>query len=125
MQASNNLLVIFEETSGNPWKISLRVHSTLTICARVWETDYPPLSTWSHPDFVYRKNLIDEVAPEMHLRCDEGHVISAITFASYGTPSGSCRKFSRGKCHAASSLSVVTEVFVHIIWFSFVFCLFF
>ncbi|CAL9067570.1 beta-galactosidase 15 isoform X1 [Musa acuminata AAA Group] len=109
LQASNNLLVIFEETSGNPWKISLRVHSTLTICARVWETDYPPLSTWSHPDFVYRKNLIDEVAPEMHLRCDEGHVISAITFASYGTPSGSCRKFSRGKCHAASSLSVVTE----------------
>ncbi|WOK97445.1 beta-galactosidase 15 isoform X1 [Canna indica] len=109
LQASNNLLVIFEETGGNPLLISLKVHSTETICAKVSETDYPPLSTWTHPKFVNNKNLIDSAAPEMQLRCDEGHIISDITFASYGTPTGSCQTFSLGTCHAPSSLSVVTE----------------
>ncbi|KAJ6678243.1 hypothetical protein OIU85_008798 [Salix viminalis] len=33
-------------------------------------------------------------------------------FASYGTPKGSCQKFSRGNCHASSSSSVVTELFL-------------
>ncbi|XP_047259105.1 beta-galactosidase 9-like [Capsicum annuum] len=45
----------------------------------------------------------------MHLQCDEGHTISSIEFASYGDPNGSCQTFSQGKCHAANSLSVVSQ----------------
>jgi len=38
--------------------------------------------------------------------CPSG-VITDITFASYGTPTGSCGNFAIGECHASSSLSVV------------------
>lgn len=110
LQDFDNLLVLFEETGGDPLKISLKTHSTKTICAEVAENHYPPLSAWSHPDVINGIISINKVAPEVHLRCDEGHVISSITFASYGTPNGSCQKFSRGNCHAPSSLSVVTKV---------------
>ncbi|XP_042390157.1 beta-galactosidase 15 [Zingiber officinale] len=109
LQASNNLLVIFEETGGNPLFISLKVHSTETICGQVSENDYPPLSAWFNPNLINNKNTIDNVAPEMRLKCDNNYIISDITFASYGTPAGSCQSFSLGKCHSESSLSVVTE----------------
>lgn len=109
LQPSNNLLVIFEETGGNPLKISLMVHSTKTICGEVSETHYPPLSAWSHPDFINGKISVNEVAPQMHLQCDDGHMISAVKFASYGTPNGNCQNYSLGKCHASTSLSLVTQ----------------
>ncbi|XP_020247080.1 beta-galactosidase 15 isoform X3 [Asparagus officinalis] len=109
LQPSNNLLVLFDETGGNPLKISLKVHSTKTVCAKMSEHYYPPLSAWSIPDSAGGKVLLNKTSPEMHLRCDEGKKISAITFASYGTPSGSCRGFSIGKCHAQSSLSVASK----------------
>ncbi|XP_038989755.1 beta-galactosidase 15 isoform X2 [Phoenix dactylifera] len=109
LQPSNNLLVIFEETGGNPLNISLSVHSTKTICGKVSETHYPPLSTWYHPDFINGKISINEVAPQMHLQCDDGHMISAVKFASYGTPHGSCQNYSLGKCHASTSLSLVMK----------------
>lgn len=118
LQPSNNLLVLFEETSGNPLKISLKVHSTKTVCAVVSEDYYPPLSAWSTRDLASGKLSVNKIAPEVHLRCDDGQKISAITFASYGNPSGSCGDFSTGKCHALSSMSVVSTVLTNI-WFLF------
>jgi len=102
--------VLFDEVGGNPLKISLKVHSTKTICAEVFEDHYPPLSAWSSPDVSNGKMSISEIAPEVQLRCDGGQKISAVTFASYGNPTGSCLGFSIGKCHAQSSLSIVSEV---------------
>ncbi|PIA35985.1 hypothetical protein AQUCO_03400110v1 [Aquilegia coerulea] len=107
--ASDNLLVIFEEIGGNPLEISVKLHYTRTICSSVSETDYPPLHLWSHPDFIHGNLSISDRAPEMQLQCDYGHTISDIAFASYGTPQGSCQKFSRGHCHAPSSLSVISK----------------
>lgn len=108
LQESDNLLVLFEEIGGNPSQISLEVHYTKTICSRISENYYPPLSAWSrHANGLVSVNT---VAPELHLQCDDGHVISKITFASYGTPSGGCENFSKGKCHASSTLDLVTEV---------------
>lgn len=46
----------------------------------------------------------------MHLQCDDGHTISSIEFASYGTPQGSCQMFSQGQCHAPNSLALVSKV---------------
>ena len=40
--------------------------------------------------------------------CPTGTTIGAITFASYGTPGGSCGSFTTGSCQAASSSSVVS-----------------
>ncbi|KAF5941912.1 hypothetical protein HYC85_019554 [Camellia sinensis] len=109
LQTSNNLLVLFEETGGNPFQISIQSHSTDTICAQVSESHHPPLRMWSHPDFVNGKISATELIPEMNLQCDDGYTISSIEFASYGTPGGSCQKFSRGNCHSPNSLSVVSQ----------------
>lgn len=109
LQASNNLLVIFEETGGNPFEISIKSRSTVSICAQVSESHYPPLQWWSHPDVASGKISIGDLTPELHLQCDDGHQISSIEFASYGTPAGSCQSFSTGNCHAPNSLSMVSQ----------------
>ena len=44
------------------------------------------------------------------LSAPAGTVISGITFASYGTPNGSCGSFTIGGCHAANSVSIVSAL---------------
>lgn len=103
--------MLFEETGGNPFKISVKTVTAGILCGQVSESHYPPLRKWSTPDFMNGTISMKSVAaPEMHLHCEEGNVISSIEFASYGTPRGSCEKFSTGKCHASTSLSIVSEV---------------
>ncbi|XP_028551110.1 beta-galactosidase 9 isoform X1 [Dendrobium catenatum] len=109
LQASSNLLVIFEETGGDPLEIKLKKHATVTICSQVSETHYPPLSSWHHPERYTGNISFDKSQPEMHLHCDDGYAISSITFASFGTPHGSCQYFSKGKCHAQNSSFVISE----------------
>ena len=50
----------------------------------------------------------------LSLTCPTGRTIGAITFASYGTPNGTCggNDFTTGSCHAASSVSVMTTACV-------------
>ncbi|CAA7400596.1 unnamed protein product [Spirodela intermedia] len=109
LKPSSNLLVIFEETGGDPLKIQLKLHATGTICSKVSETSHPPLTIWSSSDVTSGKTSIADVAPELHLHCDDGQMISRVTFASFGNPTGSCQHFSLGKCHAQSSLSIVSK----------------
>ncbi|KAK9081260.1 hypothetical protein Syun_030623 [Stephania yunnanensis] len=90
LKSSDNLLVIFEETGGNPLGISVNLHYTRTICGSVSESDYPPLHRWTRQSSIHGRTSISNTTPEMQLRCDDGHVISDIVFASYGTPLGSC-----------------------------------
>ncbi|KAH6832659.1 beta galactosidase 9 [Perilla frutescens var. hirtella] len=111
-QASNNLLVIFEETLKSPFEISIKSHFTETLCAMVSEDHFPPLHAWSLPETRNGTIVLNNVAPEMYLHCDAGNTISSIKFASYGTPQGSCQKFSRGNCHAPISYSVLSQACV-------------
>ena len=37
------------------------------------------------------------------IACPDGMVIEDVEFASYGTPTGSCETFEKGKCHAEAS----------------------
>jgi hypothetical protein len=45
----------------------------------------------------------------MTLACPSGQTISAVGFASYGTPSGSCGAFTTNTCNASRSVSVVSS----------------
>uniref|UniRef100_A0A0E0J9N6 Beta-galactosidase n=1 Tax=Oryza nivara TaxID=4536 RepID=A0A0E0J9N6_ORYNI len=110
LKESDNLLVLFEETGGDPSLISLEAHYAKTVCSRISENYYPPLSAWSH--LSSGRASVNAATPELRLQCDDGHVISEITFASYGTPSGGCLNFSKGNCHALSTLDLVTEACV-------------
>ena len=42
--------------------------------------------------------------------CPASYLIQAITFASYGTPTGSCGSFVIGGCHSSTSVSVVSPL---------------
>ncbi|XP_024031423.1 beta-galactosidase 9 isoform X1 [Morus notabilis] len=107
---SDNLLVIFEETGGNPLDISIKLRATGIICAQVSESHYPPLHKWSLTRGSFDGRLsVNDLTPEMHLYCQDGYMISSIEFASYGTPMGGCQEFSIGKCHATNSSTVVSE----------------
>ncbi|KAE9602995.1 putative beta-galactosidase [Lupinus albus] len=109
LRESNNLLVILEETGGNPFRISTKLHSARVVCAQVSESHYPPLQNMANADFIAQQVSVNSMTPEMHLRCQDGQLISSITFASFGTPGGSCQNFSRGNCHAPSSMSIVSK----------------
>jgi hypothetical protein len=109
LQASKNLLVLFEETGGNPFDVTVKSVSTRTICSQVSETHNPPLGKWADLDVIKGKISINAIKPEMQLQCENGDVISSVEFASYGTPKGICQKFSQGNCHAPTSLSVVSK----------------
>lgn len=101
---------MFEETEKTPFEVSIKSRYTKTVCAQVSEDHYPPLDTWSHPGITIRKLNENDVSPVMNLNCEDGHTISSIEFASYGTPQGNCQKFSIGTCHATNSLAVVSQV---------------
>jgi hypothetical protein len=45
---------------------------------------------------------------QLSLACsDAGSVVSAVSFASYGTPAGACGSWAVGACNAANSTAVV------------------
>lgn len=106
LKPSRNLLVILEEIGGDASKVALVKRSVTTVCAKVSES-HP--SNWQHESIGQVEELNK---PKVSLDCTDGYSISAIKFASYGTPSGSCGNFQHGTCHAPSSLAVLEKVFV-------------
>lgn len=116
LQESNNLLVVFEESGGNPLEISADVRVTQTICAEVSQSHPPPIRVW--PDLINLTaggggyvNMYELTipSPEVHLQCDDGQEIVSITFASFGNPEGHCGRYVQGTCHADTSHSVVIQ----------------
>jgi hypothetical protein len=45
--------------------------------------------------------------------CSSGLIITAVDFASYGTPSGTCGAYNTSSCHAPSSYSIVANACVN------------
>ncbi|XBI69724.1 hypothetical protein VPH35_064368 [Triticum aestivum] len=106
LQPSRNLLVVFEELGGDTSKISLVKRSVSSVCADVSEF-HPSIKNW-------QTESSGEAKPELHrskvhLRCAPGQSISAIKFASFGTPSGTCGSFEQGECHSTKSQTVLEK----------------
>ncbi|XP_052620638.1 beta-galactosidase 9 [Lactuca sativa] len=103
LQPSDNLLVLFEETGGNPFEISVKTVSVKTVCGHMSEDYYPPVDMWAQPNYSNMK-------PVVQLQCEDGYKIESIEFASYGTPQGTCQAFSTGNCHATNSSAILSKV---------------
>nr|CAB3496981.1 unnamed protein product [Digitaria exilis] len=104
LQPTRNLLVVFEELGGDSSKIALVKRSVSSVCADVSE-DHPNIKKWQIESYGEREYHRAKV----HLRCAPGQSISAIKFASFGTPMGTCGSFQQGDCHSANSHTVVEK----------------
>ena len=47
-----------------------------------------------------------------YIHCNDGHSISHVLFASYGTPTGACGAYKMEECHAPKSQHTVSEMCV-------------
>ncbi|XP_057529254.1 beta-galactosidase 3-like [Amaranthus tricolor] len=106
LKPSRNLIVLFEEIGGDPTKISLVKRSMNTICAQVSETHR---TIKSFQVESYGDTVQEFYIPKVHLQCAPNQRISAITFASFGTPVGTCGSFEKGDCHASTSSAVLEK----------------
>uniref|UniRef100_A0A6N2NA79 beta-galactosidase n=1 Tax=Salix viminalis TaxID=40686 RepID=A0A6N2NA79_SALVM len=102
---SGNLLVIFEEKGGDPEKITFARRKTSSICSLIAE-DYPSADQKSSQEAGSKNS---NIKASVHLQCPQNGVISAVKFASFGTPTGKCGSYSVGECHDPNSISVVEK----------------
>ncbi|PON79885.1 Glycoside hydrolase [Trema orientale] len=103
---SGNILVIFEEKGGDPSKITFSRRKVTGLCALVAE-DHPSVGpeSWQKDGSGSNKDI-----PTVELKCPENTLISAVKFASFGTPTGNCGSYTRGDCHDPNSKSVIEKL---------------
>ncbi|KAG5035864.1 hypothetical protein JHK87_010774 [Glycine soja] len=102
---SGNILVLFEEKGGDPEKIKFVRRKVSGACALVAE-DYPFVGLLSQGEDKIQNN---KNVPFAHLTCPSNTRISAVKFASFGTPSGSCGSYLKGDCHDPNSSTIVEK----------------
>ncbi|KAJ7978317.1 Beta-galactosidase [Quillaja saponaria] len=105
LKPRQNLLVVFEEIGGDASKIVLVKRSFTSLYSEVSE-DHPSFKNW-HVTSNGKPEDADK--PKVSLHCPAGHSVSAIRFASFGTPSGKCGTFKHGTYHAPSSHTVLEK----------------
>ncbi|CAN1813980.1 Beta-galactosidase 3 [Linum perenne] len=106
LKPTRNLLVVFEELGGDPSTISLVKRSVTGVCAEVAEF-HPNLEKWQ----IESNGRAEEFhSPKARLHCNQGQSISAIKFASFGTPLGTCGSYQQGTCHASTSNKILEKV---------------
>ncbi|CAL9084947.1 unnamed protein product [Musa textilis] len=105
LQPTRNLLVVFEELGGDATEIALMKRSVSSVCADVSEW-HPTIKNWHIESYGEPEEYQN---PKVHLRCAPGQSISAIKFASYGTPLGTCGNFQQGACHSPNSHTILEE----------------
>ncbi|PNY07301.1 beta-galactosidase 8-like protein [Trifolium pratense] len=105
LKPDSNTLVLFEESGGDPTKISFATKQIESVCSHVSESHPPPVDTWNSDTDSVRK-----VGPVLSLECPyPNQVISSIKFASFGTPLGTCGNFNHGHCNSNRALSIVQK----------------
>lgn len=75
-------------------------------CSHVGE-DYPLIEHLSHNK---DENGNNKKKAKVHLKCPKNTHISAVKFASFGTPTGTCGSFGIGDCQDPNSAAVVEKV---------------
>ncbi|KAH6756075.1 beta-galactosidase 3 [Perilla frutescens var. hirtella] len=105
LKPTQNQLVLFEELGGDPTRITLVKRSLTSVCADVAEY-HPNIKNWQIESYGRPEEFHK---PKVHLHCAPGQSISAIKFASFGTPLGTCGNFQQGACHASTSYDILEK----------------
>ncbi|KAK4275719.1 hypothetical protein QN277_018755 [Acacia crassicarpa] len=87
LKDGDNTLVLLEEMGGNPSYVNFRTVSVGTACGNAYENNTLELSCQSRP-------------------------ISAIKFASFGDPQGTCGSFYKGTCESRNTLAIMEKACV-------------
>ncbi|CAI9111681.1 OLC1v1011966C1 [Oldenlandia corymbosa var. corymbosa] len=103
---SGNVLVFFEEKGGDPTKIRFSRRKMMAACAHISE-DHP---SYDLENMQKTGNSSSSSGSKIELVCPTNSQISAVNFASFGTPTGTCGSFAKGDCHDPSSVSFVEKV---------------
>ncbi|XP_022843486.1 beta-galactosidase 10 [Olea europaea var. sylvestris] len=103
---SGNVLVIFEEIGGDPTSIQFSRRKISSVCSHISE---------DHPSFDFEHFQKDGAGDynnkaTVSLKCQKNTQISAVKFASFGNPVGTCGSYAQGECHDPSSISIVKKV---------------
>ncbi|XP_015576407.2 beta-galactosidase 16 [Ricinus communis] len=109
LKPKGNLLVVLEESGGNPLQISVDTASISKICSHVTASHLTLVSSWSKRTNTDNNNSL-QARPRVKLDCPSNTKISNILFASYGTPEGTCGDaYAVGMCHSSSSEAIVQK----------------
>ncbi|PKA66373.1 Beta-galactosidase 13 [Apostasia shenzhenica] len=110
LKPKKNLLVVFEESGGNPEGIQITTVMRDNICTFISEYHPGIIKSWARKEGQL-VSIVD-VKPKGHLRCPKHKVIQSVTFASFGNPSSMCGNFTVGNCHAPHTLTIVNKACV-------------
>ncbi|VFQ78401.1 unnamed protein product [Cuscuta campestris] len=109
LKPKNNLMVVLEETGGDPESIEVVTVNRDTICSYVSDYFPPHVKSWERKGDEFRQISDDELRPGARLTCPDDKIIKKIEFASYGDPLGACGNFAVGNCSAPNSVKVVEK----------------
>ncbi|KAL0454082.1 UNVERIFIED_CONTAM: Beta-galactosidase 13 [Sesamum latifolium] len=107
LKPKNNLIVVFEETGGNPEKIDILVVNRDTICSVISEYHPPSVRSWERKGDGLRA-LVNPVR-EAELTCPDNKVIKKVEFVGFGEVDGACGAFKPGKCNANAKAIKIVE----------------
>ncbi|XP_016496424.2 beta-galactosidase 10 isoform X1 [Nicotiana tabacum] len=103
---SGNILVIFEETGGDPSQIRFSRRKVSGACGHLSE-DHPSFDV----EYLQGSEIKnDENRATLRLKCPTNTHMSAVKFASFGNPTGTCGSYVQGDCHDPNSAALVEKV---------------
>ncbi|KAG0493582.1 hypothetical protein HPP92_004576 [Vanilla planifolia] len=108
LKTTENLVVVFDETGGDPNGIRILTARRDDICTYVSQFHPSSIRSWSRKEGQLISS-VEDMKPEAHLKCPKSKVIKSVTFASFGNPSGICGNYTIGSCHAPQTQSIVEK----------------
>ncbi|KAL6957924.1 beta-galactosidase [Sarracenia purpurea var. burkii] len=108
LKKGKNLLVVFEETGGNPDGIEVLTVNRDTICSFITEYHPPNVKSWKKEEGRFQ-TVVDDVKSGAHLTCSDGKVIKSVEFASFGNPDGICGNYIQGNCSSPNSRKIAEK----------------
>ncbi|CAL5402278.1 unnamed protein product [Camellia sinensis] len=108
LKPEKNLLVVIEETGGDPEGMEIVTVNRDTICSFISEYHPPTVNSWKK-DGEKVQAVVDEFQSEAKITCPDGKTVKVVDFASFGDPFGACGSYGEGNCTSPNSKKIVEE----------------